>query len=128
MFTWLEHFMHEPLVLPKRRPMSINILDDDDGDDPILSVVNIVDVFLVIIAVLLIAVIENPLNPFATQDVIVIKNPGKADMGMVIKEGKELKEYKSSGQIGEGQGDKAGTAYRLKNGSMVYVPETGGSK
>jgi hypothetical protein len=101
--------------------MSINILDDDDGDDPILSVVNIVDVFLVIIAVLLIAVIENPLNPFATQDVIVIKNPGKPDMGMVVKEGNELKEYKSSGQIGEGQG--AGTAYRLKNGSMVYVPE-----
>ena len=32
------------------------ILDDDDGDDPILSVVNIIDVFLVIIAVLLIVV------------------------------------------------------------------------
>lgn len=107
-----------------RRPMNINILDEDDGDDPILSVVNIVDVFLVIIAVLLIAVIENPLNPFAAQDVIVIKNPGKPDMGMVIKEGNELKEYKSSGKIGEGQGSKAGTAYRLKNGSMVYVPET----
>ncbi len=119
--------MADELVIPRRRPMSINILDDDDGDDPILSVVNIVDVFLVIIAVLLIAVIENPLNPFVTQDVIMIKNPGKPDMGMVIKEGNELKEYQSSGQIGEGQGTKAGTAYRLKNGSMVYVPE-GGSK
>ncbi len=117
--------MSEVAVSPKARRMSINILDDDDGDDPILSVVNIVDVFLVIIAVLLIAVIENPLNPFATQDVIVIKNPGKPDMGMVVKEGNELKEYKSSGQIGEGQGAKAGTAYRLKNGSMVYVPENG---
>lgn len=120
--------MAEPQTTFKRRPMSINILDDDDGDDPILSVVNIVDVFLVIIAVLLIAVIENPLNPFATQDVIVIKNPGKPDMGMVVKEGNELKEYKSSGQIGEGQGAKAGTAYRLKNGSMVYVPEAGAGK
>jgi hypothetical protein len=30
-----------------------------------------------------------------------------------------------AGQIGEGQGAKAGTAYRLKNGSMVYVPENG---
>lgn len=116
--------MAENHIAAKRRPMSINILDDDDGDDPILSVVNIVDVFLVIIAVLLIAVIENPLNPFATQDVIVIKNPGKPDMGMVIREGNELKEYKSSGQIGEGQGAKAGTAYKLKNGSMVYVPES----
>ena len=113
---------------PERRHLSISILDDDDGDDPILSVVNIVDVFLVIIAVLLIAVIENPLNPFSTQDVIVIKNPGKPDMAMVIKEGNELKQYKSSGQIGEGQGSKAGTAYRLKNGSMVYVPETGDAK
>lgn len=118
--------MAEPDLPMQRRRMKINILDDDDGDDPILSVVNIVDVFLVVIAVLLIAVIENPLNPFASQDVIVIKNPGQPDMAMVIKEGNELKEYTSSGQIGEGQGAKAGTAYRLKNGSMVYVPEVGG--
>lgn len=39
------------------------ILDDEDSDDPILSVVNIIDVFLVIIAGLLIAILENPLNP-----------------------------------------------------------------
>jgi len=104
-----------------RKPL--NILDDDDGDDPILSVVNIIDVFLVIIAVLLIAVMENPLNPFAMQDAVVIKNPGKENMEMLVKQGKELKQYKSSGKIGEGQGAKAGTAYRLKDGSMIYVPE-----
>ena len=104
-----------------RKPL--NILDDDDGDDPILSVVNIIDVFLVIIAVLLIAVMENPLDPFAMQDAVVIKNPGKENMEMLVKQGKELKQYKSSGKIGEGQGAKAGTAYRLKDGSMIYVPE-----
>lgn len=103
--------------------MHTDILSDDDGDDPILSVVNIVDVFLVIIAVLLIAVIENPLNPFATQDAVVIRNPGKPDMSMLVRQGNELKEYRSSGQIGQGEGAKAGTAYRLKNGTMVYVPE-----
>lgn len=107
----------------RERRMRMDILSDDDGDDPILSVVNIVDVFLVIIAVLLIAVIENPLNPFATQDAVVIRNPGKPDMTMLVKQGNELKEYRSSGQIGEGEGAKAGTAYRLKNGTMVYVPE-----
>ncbi|GMV02994.1 MAG: hypothetical protein AMXMBFR52_26500 [Burkholderiales bacterium] len=107
----------------RERRMHTDILSDDDGDDPILSVVNIVDVFLVIIAVLLIAVIENPLNPFATQDAVVIRNPGKPDMSMLVKQGNELKEYRSSGQIGEGEGAKAGTAYRLKNGTMVYVPE-----
>lgn len=108
-----------------RKPL--NILDDDDGDDPILSVVNIIDVFLVIIAVLLITVMENPLNPFTTQDAVVIKNPGKENMEMLVKQGKELKQYKSSGKIGEGQGAKAGTAYRLKDGSMIYVPEGEGT-
>lgn len=112
--------------MAERRPL--NILEDEDGDDPILSVVNIVDVFLVVIAVLLIAVLENPLNPFAAQDVMVVTNPGKENMEMLVKEGKELKHYKASGQIGEGQGVKAGVAYRLKDGTMIYVPEAGDAK
>jgi len=111
----------------RERRIGIDILSDDDGDDPILSVVNIVDVFLVVIAVLLIAVMENPLNPFSTQDVVVLSRPGEPDMRMLVREGKELKEYRSSGRIGEGEGAKAGTAYRLRNGSMVYVPEAGAS-
>ena len=102
---------------------SLSILDDDDGDDPILSVVNIIDVFLVIIAVLLVAVMENPINPFALQNAVVIKDPGEPTMEMIVKKGNELKRYNSSGQIGVGQGAKAGTAYRLKDGSMIYVPE-----
>jgi len=75
------------------------------------------------IAVLLIAVAENPVSALLNQDVTIIKNPGKADMSMLIKEGETLKEYQASGKIGEGQGAKAGTAYRMKNGTMVYVPE-----
>ena len=108
-----------------RRMRKIDILGDSDEDDPILSVVNIIDVFLVVIAVLLIAMAENPLNPFATQDVVVIKNAGQPTMEILVKEGRELKQYQSSGRIGEGQGMKAGVAYRMKDGSMVYMPETG---
>ena len=108
----------------RMRRMRLDILGDSDEDDPILSVVNIIDVFLVVIAVLLVAVVENPLNPFATEDVVVIKNVGKPNMEMLVKQGNELKQYQSSGQIGEGQGAKAGVAYRMKDGSMVYVPET----
>lgn len=113
--------------MAESRRMRIDILGDSDEDDPILSVVNIIDVFLVVIAVLLIAVAENPLNPFAMQDVVVIKNAGKPNMEMLVKEGNELKQYQSSGQMGEGQGTKAGVAYRMKDGSLVYVPETSAS-
>lgn len=65
------------------------ILDDEDSDDPILSVVNIIDVFLVIIAGLLIAILENPLNPFAAQDMVVIRNPDTPQMEMIVRKGKK---------------------------------------
>ncbi len=103
----------------------LDVLNDDDGDDPILSVVNIIDVFLVIIAVLLITVMENPLNPFAAETVTVIKNPGKNDMEILVKEGREMKKFTATGTIGSGSGTKAGVAYRMEDGSMVYVPEGG---
>ena len=104
--------------------MSLRLLDEADADDPILSVVNLIDVFIVIIAALLIAVANNPVNPFISEEeVTVIKNPGKPNMEILIKQGATLERYTASGDIGEGDGAKAGVAYRLKDGSMIYVPE-----
>ncbi|TRW90647.1 DUF2149 domain-containing protein [Candidatus Methylobacter oryzae] len=103
--------------------MSLRLMDDLEADDPILSVVNIIDVFLVIIAALLLAVANNPMNPFTADNVTVIKNPGKPNMEMIVKDGKKIEQYKSTGKIGQGEGAKAGVAYRLKDGTMVYVPE-----
>ena len=77
----------------------------------------------VIIAALLLAVANNPASPFTTQDYTLIKNPGQDNMEVVIKKGETLEHYKASGEIGDGEGAKAGVAYRLKDGSMVYVPE-----
>ncbi|OTE97598.1 hypothetical protein BCS42_04970 [Crenothrix sp. D3] len=101
----------------------MHILEDEELDDPILSIVNAVDVFLVIIAILFIIVMENPLNPFNEDKVVVIKNPGEKNMEMTIKDGKKMEKYKATGKIGEGEGMKAGVTYQLKDGSFVYVPE-----
>lgn len=104
--------------------MSLKLLHEADSDDPILSVVNIIDIFLVIIAALLITVAQNPLlNTFSQRDVTVITDAGKPTMEMVVKKGEKIERYKSSGVIGQGEGAKAGTAYRMKDGSIVYVPE-----
>ena len=102
----------------------MNILDDDD-DDPVLSTINLIDVFLVVIAMLLIAVIENPMNPFAMDSITVVRRAGQPDMEIITKEGKKITRFKASGAATEGSGEKAGVAYRLKDGTMVYVPETG---
>jgi hypothetical protein len=104
----------------------MKLLHEPETEDPILSVVNLIDVFLVIIAALLIVVAKNPLlNAFNRQDVTVITDAGKPTMEVVVKKGQKIEHYKSTGNIGQGEGAKAGTAYRMKDGSIVYVPETG---
>ena len=104
--------------------MSLKLLHEPETEDPILSVVNLIDIFLVIIAALLITVAQNPLiNPFNPQDVTVITDPGKPTMEVLIKKGEKIEKYKASGEIGGGDGEKAGVAYKMKDGSMVYVPE-----
>lgn len=102
--------------------MSRRILDADD-DDPILSMVNIIDIFLVIIVILFIIIMNNPLNPLNSDDVTIVKNAGKENMEIIIKKGKKMERYKSSQQMGEGSGIKAGITYRMDDGNLIYVPE-----
>ena len=101
----------------------MKLLDEDESSNPALSLVNMVDVFLVLVAALLIAIAQNPLNPFLTENVTVIKSAGQPDMELIVKQGEKIETYKSSGQIGAGEGVKAGVAYKMKDGSIVYVPD-----
>lgn len=102
----------------------MKLLHEPESDDPILSVVNLIDIFLVIIAALLITVAQNPLlDAFTRRDITVITDPGKPTMEMLVKRGEKIEHYKASGRIGQGEGERAGIAYRMKDGSMVYVPE-----
>ena len=105
-----------------RRQFSIlNSLDAED-DDPVLSTINLIDVFMVVIGMLMIAVIDNPVNPFAQDTLTIIRNEGRPDMEIITKDGQKLTRFKASGATGQGNGEKAGTAWRLKDGTMVYVP------
>ena len=103
--------------------MGLKILDEDEELNPMLSVINLIDVFLMLIATLLIIIVKNPLNPFSAETVTMIKNPGEANMEMVIKKGEKIEYYKASDAIGQGEGSKAGVAYQMKDGSFIYVPE-----
>ncbi|NTS77098.1 DUF2149 domain-containing protein [Catenovulum sp. SM1970] len=101
----------------------MRLLDEDESMNPALSAVNLVDVFLVLIAALLIAIAQNPLNPFMSEDVTVIKNEGKDNMEIIVKKGDKIETFKSEGQTGSGTGKKAGTAYEMADGSIIYVAE-----
>ncbi|WP_374266066.1 DUF2149 domain-containing protein [Zoogloea sp.] len=100
------------------------LTEDADGDDPLLSVVNLIDVFLVLVAALLLAVAKNPLNPFTDERVTVIRNPGTSGMEVVVKEGRKIEHFRGDGASQSAAGGvRAGSAYRMPDGGLVYVPE-----
>jgi len=101
----------------------VKLLSEDDDLNPASSMINLVDVFLVLIAALLISIAQNPLNPFTADDVTVIKNAGQENMEMIVKKGETIEHFESTGEIGGGEGTKAGVAYKMADGTMVYVPE-----
>ena len=100
----------------------LNVLAEDD-DDPMLSAVNLVDVFLVLVVALLTAVAVQT-QTSAHESVTIIRNPGQPDMEVVVREqGKEVR-FKGAGSAAQGQGVRAGVAYQLEDGNIVYIPET----
>jgi hypothetical protein len=104
---------------PGRGP---DILGEDD-DDPMLSAVNLVDVFLVLVVALLTAVAAQSSRSSAAQATPVTQ-AGEAEMELVVHENGQAVRFKGSGSAGAAEGsERAGVAYRLKDGSIVYVPE-----
>ncbi|MCE1185108.1 DUF2149 domain-containing protein [Zoogloea sp.] len=105
----------------------LRLMDESEADDPLLSLVNLIDVFLVLVAALLLVVARNPLNavnPLADERVTVIRNPGSPEMEVIIKDGQKIQHFKGDGaQRPASGGVRAGVAWRLPDGSLVYVPE-----
>lgn len=99
----------------------MRVLDEDD-DDPVLSAINLVDVFLVAIAILMISMNSDPLRRFMDQNLTVIRDAGKPTMEVLIQQNQKLSRFQSTGASIQGNGTKAGTAYQLSDGTMVYVP------
>lgn len=87
---------------------------DEDDDDPMLSSINLVDVFLVLVVALMAAVNITTRTDSAAND-------GKLEI-VVREQGQEIR-YQGSGSASEGEGIRAGVAYRLRDGSIIYVPE-----
>jgi hypothetical protein len=107
--------------------MRSRLRDETEADDPLLSVINLIDVFLVLIAALLLTVASNPLNPYARDKITVIRNAGQPDMEIITRDGGKVERFRADGEAKmptDGQrGVRAGTAYRLGDGSLLYVPD-----
>lgn len=113
--------------MSRRRRRGGAFLKGDDTD-PLSVVVNLFDVAMVFAVSLMVAMVMhmNMTEVFGKEDFTVVKNPGKSNMEIITKEGKQINTYKASGQTTDGsgkQGKRLGTAYQLENGQIIYVPE-----
>ena len=99
-----------------------------DGDvDPMSTVANLFDVAMVFAVALMVALVArfNMTEIFTKDNFTMVKNPGKADMEIITREGNQIKRYTPSEnqeQTGT-RGRRVGTAYELENGEIIYVPE-----
>ena len=55
--------------------------------------------------------------------VTMVKTSSDGSTEIITKEGAEIKVQKVTDKSLSGQGTRLGTAYRLANGQVVYVPE-----
>jgi hypothetical protein len=75
---------------------------------------------------LMIALVSNlkMADLLTSQDFTVVKNPGKADMEIITREGGKVSRYVAGEvQASSRQGERVGTAYRLQSGEIIYVPD-----
>ena len=95
-------------------------------NDPMSGVANLFDLGLVFIVGLLIALfgayhLEDLLNQ--NSDLTIVKKSSDGQIEIIEKKGKKLSAMKVSKNKAKGRGEKLGTAYKLEDGSMIYIPD-----
>ncbi|MEN6374104.1 MAG: DUF2149 domain-containing protein [Smithella sp.] len=99
---------------------------DEPLEDPISGVANLFDASIVFIVSMMIALFMayNMIDLIDPQsEVTITKKNAKGEIEMVVKKGKEIKVRKVTDKRLSGEGTRLGTAYQLKDGKVVYVPE-----
>lgn len=107
----------------KRRKLFNKLKHTDD--DPLSGMANLFDIAMVFAVALMVAMVSyfKISELFTKDDLTMIKNPGKENMEIIVKKGKEITRYKAKEGVGEGRGRRVGVAYELENGQIIYVPE-----
>jgi hypothetical protein len=95
-------------------------------EDPISGVANLFDASVVFIVSMMIALFMaynmiDLVNPNA--EVTITKKGADGQIEVITKKGNKIEAQKVTDKKLSGQGEKLGTAYRLNDGRMVYVPE-----
>jgi hypothetical protein len=87
-------------------------------DDPLAGLVNLFDLWMVFSIALLLALVAASRLPELSQF-----TKQSRDETLPTKDSSKLEQFRVSTEKLTGEGQRLGTAYRLKNGEVVYVPD-----
>jgi len=105
--------------------------EDVIEDDPTSGLLNLFDVWIAFSVALLVALVSYLNTPALLKpdtNFTMIVNPGTPQMEIVEKNGEKLEHYRVTKDKLGGEGERLGTAFRLKNGEVVYIPEVKDAK
>ncbi|MEQ1884774.1 MAG: DUF2149 domain-containing protein [Bryobacteraceae bacterium] len=95
-------------------------------EDPLSGVANLFDVsvvFIVGLMVTLFSVFRMGDLMDSKSEVTMVKTNAQGQQEILVKQGKKITAYKVTGKKAGGNGERLGTAYRLPDGQVIYVPE-----
>lgn len=95
-------------------------------EDPLAGVANLFDMSVVFIVGLMITLfsvyrMSDLVDP--NSEVTMVKTNAQGQKEIIVKKGTKITAYKVTGKTAQGDGERLGTAYRLANGQIIYVPE-----
>lgn len=102
---------------------------EQEDEDPLAGVANLFDVSVVFIVGLMISLfsvyrMRDLVDP--NSEVTMVKTNAQGESEVIVKKGTEIEAYRVTGQQLAGDGERLGTAYRLANGQIIYVPDGSG--
>lgn len=94
-------------------------------DDPMAGVANLFDIGVVFALGFMVSLISalNLLELFNPQAKVTITTEREDGMEITVREGNKTTIRRLTQKVGSGDGVRLGVAYRLKDGTVVYVPE-----
>ncbi len=108
----------------KRKRFQID--DEFGGDDPMAGIANLFDLGLVFIVGLLMTLfsVYRLEDLFSERsELTIIKKTEAEGLHIITKKGTRIKAMKVTESKAKGGGERLGTAYRLEDGTIVYVPD-----
>ena len=95
-------------------------------EDPLAGVANLFDMSVVFIVGLMVSLFSvyrmaDLMNP--NSDVTMVRTNANGLTEIVVKKGTTIEAYELTGETTSGDGERLGTAYRLANGEIIYIPD-----